>query len=88
MPDPKTPTRQVRTKKATRRATTVGKIAAVRTPRTKRAAVKKAASIPVVLAAPPTQKQIATRAYFLWQGGGQDPVANWNAAEQELQSVA
>ncbi len=36
------------------------------------------------VAAPPTTDQIATRAYFLWQAGGQDPVANWLAAEQQL----
>jgi hypothetical protein len=38
--------------------------------------------------APPTSEQIATRAYQLWESGGQDPVANWLAAEQQLSASA
>ena len=36
------------------------------------------------LTATPSREHIATRAYFIAQQGGGDPVANWLAAEREL----
>lgn len=77
-----------RSRKAAPRKTTG---AAARAPRAtaapRKARARKApapAKAVAATVAPPTPEQIATQAYFLWQAGGQDPVANWLAAERTL----
>ncbi len=74
----KTPARKTTPRRAT------AKKAPVKAAPRKRASKAKAVATPVA----PTADEIATRAYYLWEQGGADPVVNWCSAEQELRSRA